>query len=331
MIINAHQITQHLNHPLKPVFLVSGDEPYLGLKTCETIRTKAKDLGFIEHRLFIVDAKFTAEELQDSLANLSLFGEQSFIELRLHNKPNTSLKQLLRAYADNPAEDKLLMILMPKLDAAEQKASWVKAIANIGLVIQVWPLNYNELPNWVATRFNHAGFKLDAAAIQFVVEKSENNLLAIDQIIERLKLLNITGQISVEILLNSVADNAHYDIFQFADCVLQGDLQRLNKQLFCLKEQGIEPILILWAIARDLRVFAEAAFEPHRVDAILSEHRVIRRRYPLIKRTFTRRPASFWSECLLKAQQLDSIIKGVKTGEVWLELFALCLQIGSMK
>lgn len=331
MIINAQQITQHLNHPLKPVFLISGDEPYLSLKTCETIRTKAKELGFIEHRLFIVDAKFTADELQDNLANLSLFGEKSLIELRLHNKPNSALKQLLRAYAENPAEDKLVMILMPKIDAAEQKATWVKAIANIGIVAQVWPLNYNELPNWIVTRFNQAGFKPDVAAIQFVVEKNENNLLAVDQIIERLKLLNINGPISVEILLNSVADNAHYDIYQFADSLLQGDLKRIKKQLFCLKEQGIEPILLLWAIARDLRVLAEAAFEPHRLDAILTEHRVIRRRYPLIKRTFTRHPSSFWSECLLKAQQLDSIIKGVKAGEVWLELFALCLQIGCIK
>jgi len=42
MRLKPEQLNQHLQSPLKPVYVVSGDEPLLSQEICDSIRAAAK-------------------------------------------------------------------------------------------------------------------------------------------------------------------------------------------------------------------------------------------------------------------------------------------------
>ena len=56
-----------------------------------------------------------------------------------------------------------------------------------------------------------------------------------------------------------VADSARYNLFEFIDKMLIGDAQSAAQSLRGLQNEGTEPIPLLWAITRELRILVKAS------------------------------------------------------------------------
>ena len=56
-----------------------------------------------------------------------------------------------------------------------------------------------------------------------------------------------------------VADSARYNLFEFVDKILAGDAQSAARSLRGLQNEGIEPVPLLWAITRELRILTKAS------------------------------------------------------------------------
>ena len=52
----------------------------------------------------------------------------------------------------------------------------------------------------------------------------------------------------------SVADSARYDVFDLAEAALQGQITRAHRVLLGLRGEGIADAVVLWALARDIRL-----------------------------------------------------------------------------
>lgn len=74
--------------------------------------------------------------------------------------------------------------------------------------------------------------------------------------IEKLKLMAEGGQITVETVQAAVADSARFDVFGLTDAVLNGEPAHALRMLEGLRGEGVEPPVILWALARELRLLA---------------------------------------------------------------------------
>lgn len=336
MQLRHEQLSSHLQKTLAPIYLVSGDVPLLIQEACDAIRLTAFNQGYLERKTFHIETGFSWQELLNTADNFSLFSEKQLLELRI---PNNSLGEgggkVLQAYTERIPADKILMISMGKLEAAAQRTAWFKAVMNAGVVVQIWPIERTQLPRWIAERLAKAKLKIEPVGVQLLVDYAEGNLLAAKQEIEKLQL--IFGEdktLTAEDIAQAINDSARFDVFIFIDVALQGDRKRLLRVLNGLQAEGIEPILILWAITRELRslvIQAQAVAKNISIEKVLQEHRVWEKRKPLVRAALQRHTVQQLQEMLIQASVIDRMIKGLEPGNVWDALIDLGLAITGVR
>ncbi|WP_455210746.1 DNA polymerase III subunit delta [Kaarinaea lacus] len=329
MNIRFEDLPTQLNQGLKPVYIISGDEPLQLGEACDAIRQQARAQGFSEREVMHVEKSFDWEQFLAASNSLSLFAEQRLLELRIPSgKPGDKGSKALQQYAQNPAPDTVLLLITGKIEKAAQNSKWYKALDVIGSSLQVWPVEAKMLPQWIRRRMQAKGMRPTAEAATLLAERVEGNLLAAAQEIDKLLLLHGEGPIDFTVMADSVADSARYDIYGLVDAALGGDNKRVLRMLAGLKAEGAETVLLLWALTREIRslqAMAKQLEQGERLDQVIAKYRVWPKRKPLVSAGLRRHNSQAWLTMLRRAARLDLMIKGRKTGNVWDELLQLCL------
>jgi DNA polymerase-3 subunit delta len=325
------------NKPLAPIYFISGEELLLVQMTCDRIRSSAKKQGFSEREVFYVESGFNWQTLLTHANNYGLFSEKQILELHLLQGVSESAAQTLKTYASDPPQDKLLLIITGKLDRRLQQTAWFKSIDKVGVFIPLWPMEYLQLSRWVTERLTALGLTAEKDAIQCLISATEGNLLASAQEIEKLSLYFASDThpiITREVMLQALADNARFDPFKLTDAALQGKATRCLRILNRLREEGIEPLLILWSLSRECRQLASLAFQlaqGKNLRTLFQTHAIWEKRQPLFQQALQNRSLNHWYTLLKLAAQCDRLIKGVATGNTWQALQQLSLQLAGIK
>lgn len=329
MKLRAEQLDAHLARTMAPVYVVSGDEPLLEAEVVDRIRAAARERGFTEREAFSAEAGFDWGRLAAAAGNRSLFGERKVLELRLPTgKPGEGGARALARLAGRPDEDVVLVVRCPRLDAAAQRSRWYQALERAGAAITVRPVERARLPEWIAARMRARGLEPTPEVTAFLAERVEGNLSAAAQEVEKLLLLYGPGRPDLETVTRAVTDSARFSVFDLVDGALEGNPARVARVLAGVRAEGTEPVLVLWALAREVRALArmaygiEAGATPARV---LAEQRVWDRRRPLVSRALRRHTAGAWRCLLRRCARIDRVIKGAETGGAWQELLQLAL------
>jgi DNA polymerase-3 subunit delta len=329
MQIQPDQLTSRLRGELAPVYFISGDEPLRVMEAADAVRTRARAAGFDERELLTVSAGFDWNSLAAAAGNLSLFAARRVIDLRLPGgKPGDAGAKALRAYAEAPPEDTLLLITAGKLEASARKSRWVEALDKAGVVVFVWPLDGRQLPAWVRARMQQRGLEATPEAAALLAERVEGNLLACVQEIEKLYLLQGAGRIDVRDIASAVADSARFDVYDLVDTALAGDGVRSVRILNGLQGEGVVPAVVLWALVRDLRQLAAMAqllAGGQALGSVLSRFRVWQSRTTVFSRALQRLPGVACNRLLRHCALIDRVIKGQAAGNAWDELLQLTL------
>lgn len=319
MKISTEQLSSQLN-PLLPAYLISGDEILLVEEACDLIRESAKKNGFDERKIFHVDAKFDWSQLIEASCVMSLFSEKEIIELRIPSgKINEAGKKALEHYLEKTYDDKILLIITGKLAGTTLNTKWAKQLDKIGAIAQAWPVPANQFPAWIKNRLKNKGLTATPEAVQFISDQTEGNLLAAKQEVEKLYLLYGEKKLSIDDVMNAVADTARYDVFQLMDQFLLGNQKQSLRILNTLKNEGVEPTIILWAFAREIRSLITMANQLKNltVDAVMSKQFVWEKRKPMIRAALKRNTLSGLEGLLNQSAHIDRMIKGLMTGNVW--------------
>ncbi len=216
MRINPDQLSSFLQQKRENqgVFLLSGDEPYQLMEAADTIRQFAKQQGFTERDILHADGQFDWGSLLGASNSLSLFSELKLIDLRVETKgPGKAGSQAIRDYMDNPPEDKILLIQMPKLVGNARNAAWVKAIDKQGVVVQIWDLSAPQTMAWINKQMREKGMRATSDAVRLLTERVEGNLLAAAQEINKLKLLYQENSGIKFYCLRSIPEPCHHTDF----------------------------------------------------------------------------------------------------------------------
>jgi DNA polymerase III subunit delta len=327
MKVVQNQLKAALN-PLKPIYIISGDEPLLSEDAFELIRQAAKKQGFLTRERFWVGTKFDWSTLLIHLDNFSLFSDKKLIELHFDQKPTNEAKAILGDYAKTPNDDTVLLVSFPKLDQKTFQTAWFKPLDQIAAVISIWPVDHAELPAWIQSRAKHYRVTLTNEATAALAEQVEGNLLAADQELKRLELLFPDQSVGVDELRSVISDYARYDVFSLVDSCLSQDTTRTNRILSALHAEGFEPILVLWAIAREVRLMiklAGALKQGESYERLCQANRIWQKRKSLVRDYLTRCQLKNLYRCLDACSELDRSIKGVVKKPVWPGLKDLCL------
>lgn len=332
MKLRVEQLANHLDTSLAAVYFISGDEPFQVDEACQMIRHQCEQQGYSERELFHVDKSFDWQQLQAAAGALSLFAQQRIIELRLPTaKPGTDGAKALVAYTEQLPEDTVLLLVAGKLDSSQTRSKWFKALEQAGVVVQVWPIEKAQLPRWVHQRMQLRDMQPTDGALTMLVDRVEGNLLAADQELEKLRLLHGEGSIDEQQVAAAVSDSARFDVFGLVDAALAGDAQRSSRILYGLMAEGIEAVVVLWALAREIRslhAMAAAIQQGQSLDSVMGQYRVWEKRKPQVRAALQRYPAKRWQGLLWQAGEIDKMIKGLSAGKAWDELLQLTLKIG---
>lgn len=339
MKLNPAQLAKHLQGSLAPVYVVSGDEPLLCQEACDAIRAACRQRDFSERQVFNAEANFDWGLLLEAGASLSLFAEKRLLELRLPSgKPGDKGAAALQEYLQRPPEDTVLLVTLPKLDGATQKTKWAKALIDgeAAQFIQIWPVDVHQLPQWIRQRLSQAGLAASQDAVDLIAARVEGNLLAAAQEIEKLKLLADGNQLDAATVQAAVADSARFDVFGLIDAALAGEAAHSLRMLEGLRGEGVEPPVILWALAREIRQLAGIAQQFGQgvpLDKAFAQCRppVWDKRRPLLTRTLQRHSGNRWNQLLQDAQLIDAQIKGQAQGDAWNGLARLALLLAGQR
>ena len=336
MKLKAEQLSRTLKSNSYLIYWLAGDEPLLLQETADAIRQHCRDGGFTEREVFYIERGFQWENFTQSASNLSLFAEKKVFDLRLSSsKLDESGKQALKEFIDEANPDNVLLITSPKLEAGVMNTKWFKAIEPKIALVQIWPINKDNLASWLSKRLLREGISADGAAMQLLSDKVEGNLLAAIQEIEKLKLLankdsDTTINLDSKTVMQVIADSSRYNVYNLVDAALVGDEIRCEKILIGLKEEGIFPLLILGAITRELRLLVpmiEKCQQGQGVNGIMQAHHVWFNRKQAVGAAIQRLTVNDVWRLLDHSRLIDQAIKGMSSLNPWDELSQLTLSL----
>jgi len=319
--LSADQLPAALDRGLAPVYLISGDEPLLVGEAADGIRAAARRAGYADRSVFFVERGFAWDELRQASQSLSLFAEKRLLELRMPSGKPDKGAPLLAELAERPPPDVVCLVLTDKLDQRTSETPWVRAFERHGVWVPIRAVDTAALPGWLRARARQLAVEIEPAAVQLIVDRTEGNLLAAQQELEKLSLLADGAPISADLVLRSVGNSARYDVFQLAQAAAAGDAARALRVLLGLKSEGAEPTLILWALVRELRGLWQAR-----------ERGRLRSRVPGSGWNLAAPPAPAalarlgrlpLASLLEQASHTDRIIKGLAPGDEWSALLGL--------
>jgi DNA polymerase III subunit delta len=301
MQLRAEQLAAHLaKPPLAALYVLHGDEPLLVIEAADAIRAAARAQGFAEREVLVAAANYRWDELFVATGNLSLFGGDKLIDLRLPTgKPGREGGEALQRYCKALPQGVMTLVTLPQMDWQAKKAAWFGALVAAGVAIELNAPPLARLPDWIAARLERQKQSAPREALEFIAAHVEGNLLAAHQEIQKLGLIHPEGALTLAQIEAAVLNVARYDIGKLRQALVDGDPARCARVIDGLRAEGAAPPLVLWAIATEARSLFQKA--PGR-----------------------RRAAR---NALLQAARIDRIIKGVAQGDLWDEFLQLSLRM----
>lgn len=323
MKLTPDTLAPHLAQRLSPAYLVSGDEPLIVGETADAIRTAARTAGFSERETHFIERAGDWSDVSAAANNLSLFASRRVVEIRLNSaKLGVAGGAALTALLELDDPDRLLLILTPRLDRDAQGTAWVRAAEARGAWVQVWPVDAGKLGGWLRSRAAKLKLSIPDEALEIIAERTEGNLLAANQELEKLRLSVREERVTPEDVLASVADSARFDVFQLSEAALSGDMPRTMRMLFGLRGEGVEATLVLWALSKAARDIWSTWAAPSG-----QRPNVWGRQSAALDKAVRRAPQLRFPRLIARATRADRMIKGRQSGDAWDELALLAAEL----
>jgi DNA polymerase III subunit delta len=337
MQLRPDALDGHLAKGLAPLYVITSDEHLLALEAADKIRRAARAQGYSERDVLTVERNFKWGELLASNQAMSLFGDKKLIELRIPGgKPGKDGSAALQNYAKDLNSDNLTLVTLPKLDWQTAKASWVAALQQAAVYVEIANVERAQLPGWIGTRLAAQHQSADRQSLDFIADRVEGNLLAAHQEIQKLALLYEPGKLTYDQVIDAVLNVARYDVFKLSEAMLAGDPARLVRMLEGLKGEGEALPLVLWAVSEEIRTLLKlkaGMAQGRPLGALLKEYRIWGPRERMMEPALRRMSQPVLEAALQQAAQVDKMVKGLRAkqfaGDAWDAMLQLALKVAS--
>lgn len=315
---------------LKPLYVLSSDEPLMMMEIKDVLRASCKQQGFTERETLMSESGFDWQSLLNSSQNMSLFGEKKLVELSIPTgKPGREGAEFLKTFAKNLVNDvsgsdthqfdTVTCIYLPKLDGATQKSAWFSALEEAGLAVRMDAIERQHLPQWIHERLKRNDQMLEPGnagtlSVEFMADQFEGNLIAAHQEIQKLALLYPVGILTLEQIQDAISKVARYDVFELTETFLSGSMSRINRMLDGLKAEGEALVLIVWSLSeevRTLRTLKEIELQGSNVAMAMKSRRIWGKKEQLIPEVLRRTSLPLLERAIQMMADLDKQSKGI--------------------
>jgi DNA polymerase-3 subunit delta len=321
--IPAERLPDQLARGLVALYVVVGDEPLAAQEAGDAIRAAARAAGHSERTIYTVQGRYNWQSIFASGDNLSLFAERRLTEIRIPSgKPGVDGAKALETYASRMPADTLTLISLPGLDWKTMQSRWFAALAQAGVVVEAKPVDRTALPGWIDRRLAKQGLRADRAALEFLADQVEGNLLAAQQEIDKLALLLPPGSVTLADVEHAVVDVSRLEADALADALYAGDSARFAQIVTDLKDSGEAVPAILWQVSSAVQLLLRLKLALNQGDSLPGLMRTLwgrdKQRAPQIERALKRLSLAQVESALVALALVDRQAKGLeRVGDPW--------------
>ena len=323
MNIPADRLSDHLARGLAALYVVVGDEPLAAQEAADAIRAAARAAGHSERTVYTVLGRYNWQGIFAAGDNFSLFAERRLAEIRIPSgKPGVDGAKALETYAAKLPADTLTLISLPGLDWKTMQSRWFAALAKSGVVVEAKPVDRAALPGWIDRRLARQGLRADRAALEFLADQVEGNLLAAQQEIDKLALLLPAGTITLADVEHAVADVSRLEADALQDALYAGDGARFAQVVADLRDSGEAVPAILWQVSSAVQLLLRLKSAVAQGDSLPAAMRALwgrdKQRAPQIERALKRLGLAKIESALSDLALIDRQAKGLeRVGDPW--------------
>jgi len=333
MRIVIDQLAQQLLKQTPNILLLNGNETLLVEEALDRIRAHFREQGFLERLSYSVDPSFNWNELLESGENMSLFSESRLVEIRMPSaKPGTKGAKFFTELTEKLAFgniDDAYLIITEGLNRQQRSAKWLNLIESMGLVVDVFDIKPEQLPQWLKQRFQERALRVEAGVIDALASATEGNLLAAGQIIDQLQVLATDGAVPLSLLEQTLEDQSRFSVYSFVDSCLLGVISECVHRLERIRAEDDNAVLVVWSLAKETRELlrmAHAIEKGMSMNLVLKQHRVWSTKQRFVSAALNRLNVGDISTILEQIAALDALAKGQRQGDIWLEIEKLSLR-----
>ncbi len=321
MAVRADQLAAQLSRSLERVYLVAGAEELLVQECRDLIIEVARKQGFSERDVFQVEGRFDWHSVTADSATLSLFSAQKIVDIRLPSgKPGKEGAKVLGEMANSTDPDTLLLVSCGQWSNATKKTKWAGTLAKQGLLVEIWPVKPQELPGWIRKRMLKAGLEPDPDAVALLADLVEGNLLAAQQEIDKLLLLDQGSRVTAQLIHQAVANSARFDSFRLVECSLLGCLDECLRVVSGLHRMNTPIQPVVGALYRELSLTAtvrSAIRSGENEAAVFGKFHIWSARQGPMKAAIRRLSESNLDDTFRSLALIDRQSKGRAVGDPW--------------
>lgn len=335
MNIPADRLPDQLARGLAPLYVVVGDEPLAAQEASDAIRAAARAAGHSERSVFTVQGRYNWQGIFASGDNLSLFAERRLTEIRIPSgKPGVDGAKALETYAGTLPADTLTLVSLPGLDWKTMQSRWFAALAAAGVVVEAKPVDSARLPEWIARRLAKQNLRAEPAALEFLADQVEGNLLAAQQEIDKLALLLPPGKVTLADVEHAVVDVSRLEADALADALYAGDGARFAQVVGDLRDSGEAVPAILWQVTSAVTLLLRLKSALAQGDSLPGLMRTLwgrdKQRAPQIERALKRLSLAQVESALADLARIDRQAKGLeRVGDPWDTLFRVGMTLAA--
>ena len=308
-MLKSSQLRAHLEQGAKEAYLIINAEPVLQAEDRDLIRSF---LACAERQCLLVDTSFDMDEALAEVATGNLFGGSILFEFLLAEPLGAALGKQLEALA-SAARDNGHKIVVACASIAS-RGKWSKLLEETFTVVSAAPISSSRMAGWIKARARQIKLEIDDEAAGFLATNTENNLSNAVQELEKLLIVHgENAKIGLAALLEGVSDETRDDLRSLRETLANGDSARALRAVRNLKATKESPVLIVWALAEELRAL-QSLQRSQAAWGVFGAHRSALER---LARRVSRDDVQTLQAAMAKA---DWAAKGLRDSSPWLRI-----------
>lgn len=320
-----------LTKGLQPFYLITGQDLLLVGESKDKIVQAAKLQGAEEKNEYALANDTPWESLFEQAQSYGLFSSQQIMLLNAGDTLPAAQQKPLAELLNLSNPDLVFILHIPKFTKAMEKQAWFTQIQAQSVLINCQTPEASKLPMWLQHRAKAMQLTLEPEASKLLCYSYEGNLLAFKQALQLLQLRHPNEPIGLTKAEEVIEQSAQFSPFQWIDALLEGKIGRATRILQHLKNEELQPVILLRVIQKELMMLLEMTRSPQPISlhqplyngnlrAEFDRLKVWQNRRGLYQMAISRFSYAKLYALIQQLADLERKVKQEFSDEIWLEL-----------
>lgn len=320
-IFAPQNIIKKLQDLKKNCVIILGNEPVISNHIKKDIRFFA-DSNNIENQSIILNSLNKLDQMRPLFENTSLFSNQTLFNIAIPGGRilEETKKFIIKVISEN--RDNLFVMHFQNDTKELLKTTWFNEVKELSLQLDAKEPDIKQIQNAIKIRANYYNLNLDNESLSLLSNLSLGNLLAAENEIIKLSLLDIKTDIDIKKLISYISNGSKFNTFEILNFCITGQIEQTAQALSHYEEEGVEPLMLNGLFSWLFTAISKLKFSTndHITNAEFKELRIFGTTQDLIRSSLKTLSPKQVEASLLKIKEIDLICKGIRIGNPWLEI-----------